>query len=222
MATVSGKKIKWNEDETKILLQIWSECRESLKKKRNKAVWDTITEDLNDICKDLDGFTARNASQVKTKMKNLLDAYKDAKTKNSKTGNNRETSPFYDIIDEVIGTREGTCPTHVVEVTDITNEVDNTAADCHTVPVQESESEPEVVDANGDKKDKSKKRKRGDKEKANKISRNEDALQVFLEESNKHDCEMMELMLKREKEMQEAEHSLMRDFMGSLGELLRK
>lgn len=45
---------------------------------------------------------------------------------------------------------------------------------------------------------------------------------AFLEESKEHGREMVEQMVAREREMQAAEHSLMREFMGSLSQLLKK
>ena len=121
-----GDRLKWSDDETKILLQVWSEHHAELKKKRNKAVWDIITQNLNEMCTDLAGFTPRTANQVKAKIKNLTDAYKEEKNlKNSKTGNGREISPYYDLIDEVIGTRKATCPSHVLEVSAILSQPDN-------------------------------------------------------------------------------------------------
>lgn len=45
---------------------------------------------------------------------------------------------------------------------------------------------------------------------------------AFLQESNEHDREIVEQMMAREREMQAAEHSLMREFMGSLTQLLKK
>ena len=40
-------------------------------------------------------------------------------------GNGREISPYCDLIDEVTGTRNVTCPLHVLEVSDILAERDN-------------------------------------------------------------------------------------------------
>lgn len=45
---------------------------------------------------------------------------------------------------------------------------------------------------------------------------------AFLQESKEHDREMVEQMMAREREMQASEHSLMREFMGSLTQLLKK
>ena len=58
--------------------------------------------------------------------------------------------------------------------------------------------------------------------KKTKGSKAQEVFKTFLSESTQHDREMMEQMIAREKEMQAAEHSLMRDFMGSLTELLKK
>lgn len=116
---ISGCRVKWGDEERKILQQIWVEHFLDLKKKRTNAVWEKITQDLNELCKDLSEFSPKSTSQVKTKIKNLNDAYKDAKTKNSQTGNAREMSPYFEVIDEVPGTREATCPTHVLEASDM-------------------------------------------------------------------------------------------------------
>ena len=47
-------------------------------------------------------------------------------------------------------------------------------------------------------------------------------LQTFLLESKEHDEEMLENMMKQEKEMQASEHGLMREFVGSHTGLLKK
>ena len=116
---ISGCIVKWGDEERKILLQIWAEHFLDLKKKRTKAVWEKITQDLKELCKDLSEFSPKSTSRVKTKIKKLTDAYEDAKTKNSQTGNAREISPYFEVIDEFPGTREATRPTHVLEVSDM-------------------------------------------------------------------------------------------------------
>ena len=71
-------------------------------------------------------------------------------------------------------------------------------------------------------------RKRQEKDEKNdstkkpKISRAQDMFKAVLQESNEHDREIVEQMMAREREMQAAEHSLMREFMGSLSQLLKK
>lgn len=73
------------------------------------------------------------------------------------------------------------------------------------------------VDASGKKK-----MKKNDSNKKPKISRAQDMFKAFLQESKEHDREMVEQMMAREREMQASEHSLMREFMGSLTQLLKK
>lgn len=60
-----------------------------------------------------------SVSQIKIKIKNLTDGYKEAKAKNCKSGNGRETSPFYELIDEVMGCRDSTYPTNLMESTGV-------------------------------------------------------------------------------------------------------
>ena len=43
--------------------------------------------------------------QCKDKLRNLKQAYKDAKTNNSQTGRVAKTSPFFDVFEEVLGSR---------------------------------------------------------------------------------------------------------------------
>ena len=86
---------KWSEDESKCLLQIWAKYHGDLKKKRNKAVWEKIANEFNATIRDIDSraFGQRDMCQIKIKIKNLTDAYKEAKAKKCKSGNGRETSP---------------------------------------------------------------------------------------------------------------------------------
>ena len=47
----------------------------------------------------------KTVKQCKKKIRNLKQAYKDAKANNKGTGNSPKTSPFFDTFDDILGTR---------------------------------------------------------------------------------------------------------------------
>lgn len=82
-----------------------------LESKEARKAWVRITDRLNQKFKN-----ARTVVQVQRKIKYLKEKYKEAKDWNRRqSGENRKTSPFYDKIDAVLGTRALVTFDHVVE-----------------------------------------------------------------------------------------------------------
>lgn len=90
---------KWSEAQTSVLVNEWKERIDELESARTTETWHKIVRAVCDVG------TPRTAKQCKDKIRNLKSAYKAAKTNNNKTGRPRQTSPYYDSFDEVLGTR---------------------------------------------------------------------------------------------------------------------
>ena len=72
---------------------------------RAALVYQELTEHYNEKSKRF-----RMVKQVETKMRKLIDTYKENKCKNSKSGSDRLNCPFYDIFDEILGSRDNVTP----------------------------------------------------------------------------------------------------------------
>ena len=86
-------------------------------------------------------------------MRKIIDAYKDVKVKNSKSGNEPVICPYFEILEEILGTRDNIVPKYVVESnvlpkesnSELSKEADDVGDD------DESEKGDENVDDDGDK-----------------------------------------------------------------------
>ena len=92
-------KIRWTAAETDALVFSWRESFVDLESHKNPAVWKRILEAVNEKG------NKRTLDQIKKKLRNLRDRYKDAKDKNKKSGSGKNLPKYYDIFDEVLGTR---------------------------------------------------------------------------------------------------------------------
>ena len=92
-ATASESRMMWDNDDIDILVQCWAEVQRRYKamaktklgknvlKPRGTELWREIAEKVN-ILVSVD----RKLSQVELKMRKIIDAYKEVKIKNSKSG----------------------------------------------------------------------------------------------------------------------------------------
>ncbi len=71
-----------------------------LESHKNPEAWRRILNAVNQK-----GNGKKTLEQAKKKLRNLKDRYKDAKDKNKKSGSARNLPKYYDIFDEVLGTR---------------------------------------------------------------------------------------------------------------------
>lgn len=73
---------------------------ERIESPQSNEGWQEVLKEVNKI-----GKVKKTLKQCKDKIKTLKQAYKDAKMKNKETGQSPQRSPFYDDLDEVLGTR---------------------------------------------------------------------------------------------------------------------
>ena len=115
-------RMTWDQDDTEILVQCWAEVQRRFKatpritgkkkilKPKGTELWREITQKVNVLVS-----IERKPSQVESKMRKIIDAYKDVKIINSKSGNEPVTCPYFEILEEISGTRDNIVPKYVVE-----------------------------------------------------------------------------------------------------------
>ena len=92
----------WSNDEEKMLLRLWAKNFDRLESREARKAWDDIAKKMNDQFG-----TKKTTDKYQTKMKYLVDRYKQAKDWNSKqSGGNRRKSAHYEEIDDVLGCRD--------------------------------------------------------------------------------------------------------------------
>ncbi|XP_011687018.1 PREDICTED: uncharacterized protein LOC105449462 [Wasmannia auropunctata] len=88
---------RWPHEAILLLLQIYSENEHQLTsgKTTHKKFWDLVASKLIEHSYDVTGI------QCKSKMAGLKNTYKNVKDHNNKSGNNRRTWQYFDIMDEM-------------------------------------------------------------------------------------------------------------------------
>lgn len=142
-----------DENETKLLVNLWIENHASLESKDSRKTWTKIVNKLNEQYKK-----NRTTDKCKRRMKYLLEKYKERKDWNQKqSGGNVWKSPFYDELDAILGTWDVITFQHVEEVqADSPNTENNSSSESTS-----TESSPSNSTATGPQKRKERKRKRG-------------------------------------------------------------
>lgn len=94
-----ASQTKWSNTQTSVLVEEWKERVEEVGNSRSLEAWQKIVQAVNKAG------PFKTMKQCKDKLRNLNQAYKDAKTNNSQTGHAAKTSPFPDVFEEVLGSR---------------------------------------------------------------------------------------------------------------------
>ena len=99
----------WSEEEIKVL--ITTDIQEQLDgAKRNRPIFVKIAKALEE-----EGFD-RTWLQCRTKMKSLKAEYRTVKDSNNCTGRDRKTCRYFDELDEILGHRPASAPSHLLDV----------------------------------------------------------------------------------------------------------
>ncbi|RXN02983.1 zinc finger and SCAN domain-containing 29-like protein [Labeo rohita] len=107
-----GKRVNWSDEETVLFLQLWSE--KNIQDKfdgtvRNNRVFKELTEKLAEA-----GYQ-RTPGQLRDKLKKAKKYYKAVKDNNACSGAERQTCPFFDILDPILKDRPSVEPTILVD-----------------------------------------------------------------------------------------------------------
>ncbi|KAK2553061.1 hypothetical protein P5673_025788 [Acropora cervicornis] len=113
-ASTKCRSPNWSDAEVRFLITTWKD-RHPIRKRQNSAVWESIAKELNSLLREQGLTSIRTAAQCKAKIKNLEDEYKHVKDHNSKSGNDRESSAYYEELNEILGCRAKITPKTVVE-----------------------------------------------------------------------------------------------------------
>ena len=89
----------WTTAQTDVLVNAWREAFVELESHKNPRAWKEILNKVNKAG------GKRTLDQVKKRLSYLKDKYKDAKAKNKRSGETRNTPRYYDVFDEVLGAR---------------------------------------------------------------------------------------------------------------------
>ena len=82
---------KWSDAQANVLVQQWKERIEEVESRRNSEAWQKIVQEVNKTG------TLKSIKQCKDKLRNMKQAYKDAKSNNMiETGCSQKKSPFYE------------------------------------------------------------------------------------------------------------------------------
>ena len=107
--TSSSKRAHWTTVEEEVLVAAWQENYHLLDSLRRDEGWAKILS-----CVETVG--AKTLKQIKKKIDNLKEAYKEAKLLNKETGEELHKSPYFDIFEKMIGNRHMIKLPHVKEV----------------------------------------------------------------------------------------------------------
>ena len=86
----------------------------------------------------------RTPKQIETKIRKMIDIYKEKKALNAKSGDKRHRCPFYDIFEEILGTRDSVMPKYMSQ-SNIANKRDQPRTEQHA---SNDEDDGEVDDSN--------------------------------------------------------------------------
>ena len=89
----------WSAAQTDALINSWRECFVELESHKNAEAWRRILSAVNKKGSN------KTMEQAKKKLRNLKDRYKEAKEKSKKSGEARNLPKYFDIFDDVLGTR---------------------------------------------------------------------------------------------------------------------
>lgn len=132
----SSETCDWSVKATFALITLWSERREELMNAKNTdPIWAAIAEGLQGM-----GFAGYRGKQCKTKLGNLRSKYKETKDRKKQTGNGATVRwPFFEAMDEVLGTTAQVDPVCYVDAMGDRNENEDKQA---RAPKQDSKHAP--------------------------------------------------------------------------------
>ena len=102
---------KWSKEEQSCLVDPWAKKCDCLESKDARIAWQELSQKI-----EFNFGTKKTVEKCQTKIKYLIDKYKDAKTlSKTQSGGQLRKSVLYDKIDRVLGTRHVVTLKHVVE-----------------------------------------------------------------------------------------------------------
>ena len=84
-----AKQDRWNTQQTGVLVNMWKDHYNKLESSKQHSIWILIKNKINAAGKP------KTLKQIKTKIRNLKDAYKACKDNNKKTGRSPTFCPYF-------------------------------------------------------------------------------------------------------------------------------
>lgn len=81
------------------MVQEWKEQIDDIESSKSSEAWKKIIDAVNKAGPE------KTMKQCKNKLRNLKASYKDAKANNNQTCRGKKTSPYFEIFDEILGSR---------------------------------------------------------------------------------------------------------------------
>ncbi|XP_066589296.1 uncharacterized protein [Prorops nasuta] len=108
----------WSNDLTLLFLTVYENYEQLISKGKitQKVAWEKKAQDINKK-----GYNIRS-KQCSTKMTSLKRKYKQVKDYNQKSGNNRKTWKFYNLVDNIFGKKAWASPLATLSSTDDVDE----------------------------------------------------------------------------------------------------
>ncbi|ESO85542.1 hypothetical protein LOTGIDRAFT_155028 [Lottia gigantea] len=187
--------------ETKCLIRIWGAVgiqRQLDAVTRKKKVWDTVSSKMEEQGYQKSG----DAWQIRMKK----FTYKKVKDHNNKSGNDNKTSQFYDVMDEVLGTRPAITPPVIVD-TSVNSDYQNLSEDDNNVDIDNGDEDSFVHPAASSTPKKIEHSRGKKRSRANKFQVMADyMMEKMLDFQRQQEEKMMTLEEKRTNLEDEAEH----------------
>lgn len=111
-----AKRTRWSEDETTILVEVYTKWADRLRHDKKQSVWQLIKKQYELRCKQDNVKTNKEVPQIKHRIEYLVSTYKQIRDNNNQTGRGKENFVWYDKMSAILDKRSSVIPTNVSEV----------------------------------------------------------------------------------------------------------
>ena len=95
-----NKRESWTKEQSAILVNMWKDLFQEIETFKQPSAWLKMKTEI-----DRKGLS-KSVTQIKSKLRNMKDAYKKEKDNNSKTGTSSMYPPFYNDFGEMLASRD--------------------------------------------------------------------------------------------------------------------
>ena len=95
-----NKRESWTKEQSTVLVNIWKDLFQEIETFKQPSAWLKMKQEI-----DKKGLS-KSVTQIKSKLRNMKNAYKKAKDNNSQTGTSAIYPPFYNDFEEMLGSRD--------------------------------------------------------------------------------------------------------------------
>ena len=95
-----AKRETWPDIQTNVLVESWKEYFLDLETFKQPSAWLKVKDKVDSAGPE------KSMKQIKTKLRNMKDSYRQAKDNNKKTGSSPQFPKYYHVFDEILGNRD--------------------------------------------------------------------------------------------------------------------